>query len=73
MPRQPAPNGFVERLKGADGVYFNSLKLTAKGEQTAIQQREAAERLEKELSDVVPRANAVIAEIKTFEDKKNSH
>lgn len=58
-----------ERLKGADGVYFNSLKLTAKGEQMAIQQREAAERVQKELADVVERANAVTAEMNQSEDR----
>jgi len=34
-----------ERFKGADGVYFNKLKLTAKGEQMAIQQRENLQRI----------------------------
>ncbi|MGB8590795.1 MAG: hypothetical protein WCC98_16770 [Candidatus Acidiferrales bacterium] len=33
-----------ERLKGADGIYFNKLKLTAKGDQAAIQERGAVER-----------------------------
>src|SRR5713101_3862724 len=36
-----------KRLKGADGVYFEKLKLTAKGERTAIQQRKTAEETRK--------------------------
>lgn len=35
----------------------------------AIQQREVAERLQKELADVVERVNAVTAEMKQFEDR----
>lgn len=42
-----------ERLKGADGVYFNKLKLTAKGEQAAIQQRKAVEEAEKAIAEAV--------------------
>jgi hypothetical protein len=33
-----------ERFTGADGVYFNKLKLTAKGQRAAIQQRELIEK-----------------------------
>src|SRR3974377_1235550 len=38
--------GFVrgKRLRGADGVYFSSLRLTGKGEQTAIRQKKESEK-----------------------------
>jgi hypothetical protein len=44
-------HGFVrgERLKGADGFYFKELKLTPKGEQTAISHRKEVEGLKNEL------------------------
>jgi hypothetical protein len=45
-----------ERLRGANGVYFNQLKLTPKGEQTAIQQRSAAAEEEKALEEAVKRS-----------------
>ncbi|HLJ42225.1 MAG TPA: hypothetical protein VKT50_12125 [Candidatus Acidoferrales bacterium] len=35
-----------ERLKGADGVYFNKLKLTTKGERAAIRYRETVKQAE---------------------------
>jgi hypothetical protein len=59
-----------ERLTGADGVYFNKLKLTAKGERTAIQEREKAERFKKELSETVKYAKSVEAEMEKYEEKK---
>jgi hypothetical protein len=39
-----------ERFAGADGVYFDKLKLTRKGEQMAIQQRKTVEETEKALA-----------------------
>jgi hypothetical protein len=42
-----------QRLTGADGVYFNKLKLTSKGEQAAIQQRKQAEEANKILAELV--------------------
>jgi hypothetical protein len=41
--------GFVrgKRLRGADGVYFNSLRLTRKGEQNAIRQKKESEKAKK--------------------------
>jgi hypothetical protein len=65
--------GFVrgERLKGADGVYFKELKLTPKGEQTAISQKKQVENFEKELPKIMKEANAVAAEIADHE-KKNA-
>lgn len=55
--------GFVrgERLKGADGVYFEKLKLTAKGEQMAIQQRENVKRMKA--------MNALVKELNTDDEK----
>jgi hypothetical protein len=41
-----------ERLKGANGVYFNDLKLTPKGERAAIQERRKIPELEKALEDI---------------------
>ena len=37
-----------ERARGVDGVYFNALKLTTKGEQSAILERTEAERSKKD-------------------------
>src|SRR5260370_35754312 len=44
--------GFVrgERLKEADGVYFKELKLTPKGDQTAISHRKEVEDFKKKLA-----------------------
>jgi hypothetical protein len=63
--------GFVrgERLKGADGVYFKQLKLTPKGEQTAISHRKEVEDFKKELPRIVKEANDVAAEIANFQKK----
>jgi hypothetical protein len=44
-----------ERFTGADGVYFNKLKLTSKGERAAIQQKKTVKENEKALADVVER------------------
>jgi hypothetical protein len=64
--------GFVrgDRLKGADGVYFKQLKLTPKGEQTAISHRKEVEDFKKELPRIVKESNDVAAEI-TESQKKN--
>ena len=59
-----------ERQKGADGVYFEKLRLTAKGEQTAIQVRNNAKELEKSLPGFVKRSNEVADEIRKSSDKK---
>jgi hypothetical protein len=59
-----------ERLKGADGVYFNKLKLTTKGQQAAIQQRETVERTKKAMAEVTERAQYLVAEMKRSEDTK---
>jgi hypothetical protein len=56
-----------ERLAGADGVYFSKLKLTPKGEQSAIQQRRQAEEAEKALAELA-RTSAEVA--KEMTDKK---
>jgi hypothetical protein len=59
-----------KRLKGADGIYFSDIKLTSKGEQAAIQERKRRAELEKALPEITKQANAVIAEMKRFEEKK---
>jgi hypothetical protein len=66
-------HGFVrgERFKGADGVYFKELKLTPKGEQTAISHKKQAENFEKELPKIMKEANAVAAELLEHQ-KKNA-
>lgn len=66
--------GFVrgERLKGADGVYFKQLKLSPKGEQTAISHRKEVEDFKKELPRIVKEANAVAAEIAEWQKKNPS-
>jgi hypothetical protein len=63
--------GFVrgERLKGADGVYFKQLKLTPKGEQTAISHRKEVEDFKKEMPRIVKEADAVAAEIANSQKK----
>jgi hypothetical protein len=40
-----------KRSKGANGVYFDDLKLTSKGERAAIQEKRRIVELEKALSD----------------------
>jgi hypothetical protein len=40
-----------KRSTGADGIYFDKLKLTAKGEQTAIQHRKDLEETKKALAE----------------------
>ena|SRR6266478_3756547 len=59
-----------KRFSGADGVYFNELKLTAKGERMAIQHRKTAAENKKALAEAIKEANSVAAEMKKFEDKK---
>lgn len=59
-----------KRLKGANGVYFNNLKLTAKGERMAIQHRETVERTQKELADAIEDANSVIQRMNEYDDEK---
>jgi hypothetical protein len=56
-----------ERKKGADGVYFERLKLTTKGEQTAIQVRNEIKKLEKDLPEFMKRAQAVEEEMREEE------
>lgn len=41
-----------KRMKGANGVYFDELKLTSKGERAAIQEKRRIAELERALSDV---------------------
>ena len=63
--------GFVrgERLKGADGVYFKELKLTPKGEQTAISHRKEVEDFKKKLPEIAKYADSVAAEIANSQKK----
>ena len=58
-----------DRQTGANGVYFEKLRLTTRGEQTAIQVRNKAKLLEKELPGVAKRAQEVVDEIRQSEDK----
>lgn len=59
-----------KRFNNPDGVYFEALALTNKGEQTAIQERRRIAKFNKELPDFIKQANAVAAEMKKSEDKK---
>lgn len=59
-----------KRLRGADGIYFGDLKLTRKGEQTAIQERRRIAELKKSLPEIVERSNAVVSEMNEFNQKK---
>jgi hypothetical protein len=59
-----------ERFKGADGVYFNKLKLTPKGERTAIQQRKTAEETTKARAEAAALADSLLPEIPKHTDKK---
>jgi hypothetical protein len=58
-----------ERKKGADGVYFEKLKLTTKGEQTAIQVRNEIKKLQKNLPEFMKRAQAVVDEMSEAEEE----
>jgi hypothetical protein len=59
-----------ERLKGANGIYFNDLELTPKGERAAIQERRRMAELEKALPEIIKDANAVLEKIKKFEEEE---
>jgi hypothetical protein len=59
-----------ERQSSPNGVYFEKLRLTAKGEQTAIQVRNSAKELEKSLPDFVKRSNEVVEEIRKSSENK---
>jgi hypothetical protein len=52
--------GFVrgKRLRGADGVYFNSLRLTRRGEQNAIRQKKESEKAKRALDKVTAELTA---------------
>jgi hypothetical protein len=58
-----------ERFSGADGVYFNELKLTPKGERTAIQHRQASQGI-RAVEEAVEEVEAILEEPKKLEDKK---
>ena len=57
------------RLTGADGVYFNNLNLTPKGEKMAIKQKKSVKDL-KAMEEVVDQVNSLLAEIPRSSDKK---
>ena len=59
-----------ERLKRADGIYFNDLKLTPTGERVAIQERKRKAEFEKALPEIAKRANAVAEEMEKANEKK---
>lgn len=59
-----------ERFTGADGVYFNKLRLTPKGEQMAIQQRKNAEETTIALAELMERSDSVVAEMKKSTDDR---
>jgi hypothetical protein len=59
-----------KRLKGADGIYFDDLKLTTKGEQSAIQERRRVAEFEKALPEIIKDADAIAAEMEKSKEKK---
>lgn len=59
-----------ERLRGADGVYFNNLKLSPKGEKTAIQQRTVATEEANALEEAVQRSGEMAAKIQKHSDEE---
>jgi hypothetical protein len=61
-----------ERLRGANGVYFDKLKLTTKGQQSAIQQKTTVEATKKAITEAMKHADSVTEEMKKWEkdDKK---
>ena len=52
-----------ERLTGADGVYFKKLKLTPKGERSAIQHRRQEEEAKKALAELARTSAQVVKEM----------
>ena len=60
-----------KRFSGADGIYFNELKLTPKGERMAIQHRTTAAENKQALAEAIKDANSVVADIEKFEGKKS--
>jgi hypothetical protein len=59
-----------KRLKNAEGVFFSELKLTTKGEQTAIQERRKMAELEKILPEIIKRSQTVLEEMDKSEEGK---
>jgi len=59
-----------ERVNGPDGVYFEKLKLTRKGEQAAIRERRRVAEFNKQLPEFIRRAEEVTGEMIEFEKKK---
>ena len=59
-----------ERLSGGNGVYFNKLKLTPKGERTAIQQRKTAEETKTALDEAAKESNLIVAEMQKFAEEQ---
>jgi hypothetical protein len=59
-----------KRSTGANGIYFSDLKLTYKGEQTAIRERRAAADIKKQLPELMKQANAVAEEVRRAQEKK---
>jgi hypothetical protein len=58
-----------ERSKASDGIFFNDLKLTAKGQRAAIGHRKEEARFQKELPEFVERSKRVIAEMESADKK----
>jgi hypothetical protein len=53
-----------ERFRGANGVYFNELELTTKGDQAAIRQRTTVKDIKEAVDEAASMANALLPEIK---------
>lgn len=52
------------------GMYYTDLKVKFKGKQAAIHEKRRTEELEKELPEIIKRANAVSEEMRKAEEKR---
>lgn len=59
-----------KRSKGADGIYWDDLKLTNKGEQAAIQERRRVAQFKKESPELDKQADALAPVIRKFQKQK---
>lgn len=59
------------RQKDAQGVFFTNLKLTAKGEQTAIRERDHAAAAKKAMDETTDHANRITAMLNNSRDDQD--
>ncbi len=61
-----------KRAKGNDGIFYNDIQLTRKGEQEAIQERKQRSEFQKNLPKLIKDANSVAKEIAEAEAKRGN-